>query len=82
MCRIRFRNKIKTFEKRDRLSNFSERPSEKNTRKVNSDSLLKHAYHSVVQTVKPLERKCFICKNISTIDKEVHIKGGLASMTH
>ena len=81
MCRIRFRSKIKTFEKRERPSNFCEKPSEKNTRKVNSDSLLKHAYHSAVQSVKPLERKCFICKNISTIDNEVHIKGALASMT-
>ena len=57
---------------------MSESSSEKNTRTLSSKSPLKHATWSAVGNVKTLEKKCWICNEIRTVDEEAYQDGGLA----
>ena len=52
--RVKFSNKIKTFQERQGLINLSF--SKKNAGTLSSDSPLKHATQSVVGNVRPLEK--------------------------
>ena len=54
-CRISFRNKKKTFQKRHGLINLPESSSEESARTHMSDSPLKHAVRSAVLYVMKLE---------------------------
>ena len=60
---------------------MSESSSEENTRAVSSDSPFKHAIRSAVGNVRTLEKKCFICNEIRTIDNEASNDGGIARVT-
>ena len=80
-CRVNFRNKIKTFQERYGLINLSESSSEENTRTLSSDSPFKHATWSAVGNVRALEKKCFICNEIKTVDNEASNDGELARIT-
>ena len=57
---------------------MSESWSEKNTRTLSLKSPLKHAAWSAVGNVKTLEKKCWICNEIRTVDNEAYNDGGLA----
>ena len=80
-CRVGFRNKVKTFQERYGLINLSEGSIEENTRTVSSDSPSKHATRSAIGNVRTLEKKCFICNEIRTVDNEAYNGGGLARIT-
>ena len=60
---------------------MSESSSEENTRTLSSDSPFKHATRSAVGNVRTLEKKCFICNEIRTVDNEAYDDGGLARIT-
>ena len=58
---------------------MSESSSEENARTLSSVSPFKHATRSTVGKVRALEKKCFICDEIRTIDNEAYNNGELAS---
>ena len=60
---------------------MSESSYEENARTLSSDSPFKHATRSAVGKVRALEKKCFICNEIRTIDNEAYNNGELARMT-
>ena len=72
---------MKIFQKRHWLINLSESSSEENTRALSSDSPFKHAIRSAVGNVRTLEKKCFICNEIRTVDNEASNKGSIARVT-
>ena len=72
---------IKTFKERYGFINWSENSFEENTGTLEFDSLVKHASRSVVGNVRTLEKKCFICNEITTICNEAYNDGGLARIT-
>ena len=80
-CRVSFRNKIMTFEERYGLIILSESSSEENTSTLSSDSPFKHATLSAIGNVRTLEKKCFNCNEIKTIDNEAYNDRGLARIT-
>ena len=73
--------KKNTFQKRYGLINLSESSSEENTRTFSSDSLFKRPTRSAVRNVRTLEKRCFICNEVRTVDNEAYNDGGLARIT-
>ena len=80
---VMFTNKysIKTFQERHWLINLSESSSEENTGTLKFDSPPKHATRLVVENVRTLEKKCFICNEIRTVGNEAYKDGGVARIT-
>ena len=48
-CRVRFRNKIKTFQEKHGIIDLCDSSPEENTRTLTSDSPLKHATRSALE---------------------------------
>ena len=75
-CRTNFRTRVKTFQNSygEKLADTVEQSE---LTSIDGCSPVKHATRFVVDNVKTLERKCFICNEIRTSDDNPYNEGGL-----